>query len=79
MLAGTLNGVEMGLAGAGVPFTRGELMAAVDVLSNREITEHREASSVIGPYDPIPFDAAGSDQVDREAELAQFSHLRPRP
>jgi alanine-glyoxylate transaminase/serine-glyoxylate transaminase/serine-pyruvate transaminase len=34
MLAGTLSGVEMGMTVAGVPFTRGGLMAALDYLSN---------------------------------------------
>ena len=33
MLAGTLSGVEMGLAAAGVPFTRGGISAALDYLS----------------------------------------------
>ena len=33
MLAGTLGGVEMGLAAAGVPFTRGGVTAALDFLS----------------------------------------------
>jgi len=32
MLAGTLGGVEMGLAAAGVPFTRGGITAALDYL-----------------------------------------------
>jgi alanine-glyoxylate transaminase/serine-glyoxylate transaminase/serine-pyruvate transaminase len=35
MLAGTLGGVEMGLAAAGVPFTRGGVTAALDFLSSR--------------------------------------------
>jgi len=35
MLAGTLSGVEMGLADAGVPFRRGGLMAAVDFLTEK--------------------------------------------
>jgi alanine-glyoxylate transaminase/serine-glyoxylate transaminase/serine-pyruvate transaminase len=34
MLAGTLSGVEMGLAAAGVPFTRGGVTAALDSLVN---------------------------------------------
>ena len=34
MLAGTLSGVEMGLALAGVPFTRGGVAAALDYLSS---------------------------------------------
>jgi alanine-glyoxylate transaminase/serine-glyoxylate transaminase/serine-pyruvate transaminase len=34
MLAGTLGGVEMGLAAAGVPFTRGGVSAALDFLSS---------------------------------------------
>ncbi len=33
MLAGTLGGVEMGLAAAGVPFTRGGITAALDYLA----------------------------------------------
>ena len=33
MLAGTLSGVEMGLAAAGVPFTRGGVSAALDYLA----------------------------------------------
>jgi alanine-glyoxylate transaminase/serine-glyoxylate transaminase/serine-pyruvate transaminase len=33
MLAGTLSGVEMGLAAAGVPFTRGGVSAALDFLA----------------------------------------------
>ena len=32
MLAGTLSGVEMGLAAAGVPFTRGGVTAALEYL-----------------------------------------------
>jgi len=35
MLAGTLSGVEMGLACAGVPFTRGGVAAALDFLSSK--------------------------------------------
>jgi alanine-glyoxylate transaminase/serine-glyoxylate transaminase/serine-pyruvate transaminase len=35
MLAGTLSGVEMGLACAGVPFTRGGVMAALDYLTSK--------------------------------------------
>jgi alanine-glyoxylate transaminase/serine-glyoxylate transaminase/serine-pyruvate transaminase len=33
MLAGTLSGVEMGLAASGVPFTRGGITAALDYLA----------------------------------------------
>jgi alanine-glyoxylate transaminase / serine-glyoxylate transaminase / serine-pyruvate transaminase len=33
MLAGTLAGVEMGLALAGVPFTKGGMRAALDHLA----------------------------------------------
>lgn len=33
MLAGTLSGIEMGLAAAGVPFTRGGVTAAIEFLS----------------------------------------------
>jgi alanine-glyoxylate transaminase/serine-glyoxylate transaminase/serine-pyruvate transaminase len=33
MLAGTLSGVEMGLAAAGVPFKRGGILAALDYLT----------------------------------------------
>ena len=33
MLAGTLSGVEMGLAAAGAPFTRGGITAALDYLA----------------------------------------------
>jgi alanine-glyoxylate transaminase/serine-glyoxylate transaminase/serine-pyruvate transaminase len=33
MLAGTLSGVEMGLAAAGVPFERGGVSAALDYLA----------------------------------------------
>jgi len=35
MLAGTLSGVEMGLAIAGVPFSRGGIAAALDFLSSK--------------------------------------------
>ena len=35
MLAGTLSGVEMWMAVAGVPFTKGGVMAALDCLSNK--------------------------------------------
>jgi alanine-glyoxylate transaminase/serine-glyoxylate transaminase/serine-pyruvate transaminase len=35
MLAGTLSGVEMGLAAAGVPFTRGGVTAALDYLGGQ--------------------------------------------
>ena len=34
MLAGTLSGVEMGLAAAGIPFTRGGINAALDYLAS---------------------------------------------
>jgi alanine-glyoxylate transaminase / serine-glyoxylate transaminase / serine-pyruvate transaminase len=34
MLAGTLSGVEMGLALSGVPFTRGGVAAALDFLGS---------------------------------------------
>ena len=37
MLAGTLGGVEMGLAAAGVPFTRGGVTAALDYLAGRPL------------------------------------------
>jgi alanine-glyoxylate transaminase/serine-glyoxylate transaminase/serine-pyruvate transaminase len=33
MLAGTLSGIEMGLAASGVPFTRGGVTAALDYLA----------------------------------------------
>ena len=36
MLAGTLSGVEMGLALAGVPFQRGGVTAALDYLAKGE-------------------------------------------
>ena len=35
MLAGTLCGVEMGLSLAGIPYTKGGVMAAIDFLSDR--------------------------------------------
>jgi len=35
MLAATLSGVEMGLATAGVPFTRGGVVAALEYLSSK--------------------------------------------
>ncbi|HEY2908186.1 MAG TPA: aminotransferase class V-fold PLP-dependent enzyme [Vicinamibacterales bacterium] len=35
MLAGTLSGVEMGLASSGVPFTRGGVAAALEFLANQ--------------------------------------------
>jgi alanine-glyoxylate transaminase/serine-glyoxylate transaminase/serine-pyruvate transaminase len=35
MLAGTLSGLEMGLALAGVPFTKGGVLAALDYLATR--------------------------------------------
>jgi alanine-glyoxylate transaminase/serine-glyoxylate transaminase/serine-pyruvate transaminase len=34
MLAGTLSGVEMGLAIAGIPFTKGGINAALDYLAS---------------------------------------------
>ena len=34
MLAGTLGGVEMGLAVAGVPFRRGGVTAALDYIAS---------------------------------------------
>jgi alanine-glyoxylate transaminase/serine-glyoxylate transaminase/serine-pyruvate transaminase len=37
MLAGTLSGVEMGLAAAGVPFTRGGIIAALDYLAGERV------------------------------------------
>ena len=36
MLAGTLSGVEMGLAASGVPFTPGGVTAALDYLAGHE-------------------------------------------
>jgi alanine-glyoxylate transaminase/serine-glyoxylate transaminase/serine-pyruvate transaminase len=46
MLAGTLGGVEMGLAAAGVPFTRGGVTAALEYLASataqRLTAEHAE-------------------------------------
>jgi alanine-glyoxylate transaminase/serine-glyoxylate transaminase/serine-pyruvate transaminase len=36
MLAGTLSGVEMGLALAGVPFRKGGVQAAIDYLEGNE-------------------------------------------
>jgi alanine-glyoxylate transaminase/serine-glyoxylate transaminase/serine-pyruvate transaminase len=36
MLAGTLSGVEMGLALAGVPFKKGGVQAAIDYLAGNE-------------------------------------------
>ena len=39
MLIGTLGGVELGLAAAGVPFTRGGVDAALARLSARETVE----------------------------------------
>ena len=45
MLAGTLGGVEMGLAAAGVPFTRGGVTAALDYLAGSRLErEGREAA-----------------------------------
>jgi alanine-glyoxylate transaminase/serine-glyoxylate transaminase/serine-pyruvate transaminase len=38
MLAGTLSGVEMGLIGAGIPFNKGGINAALDYLANNPIT-----------------------------------------
>lgn len=38
MLAGTLSGVEMGLALSGVPFTRGGVMAALDYLASSVVS-----------------------------------------
>jgi alanine-glyoxylate transaminase/serine-glyoxylate transaminase/serine-pyruvate transaminase len=35
MLAGTLCGVEMGLSLAGIPYSKGGVMAALDFLSGR--------------------------------------------
>jgi alanine-glyoxylate transaminase / serine-glyoxylate transaminase / serine-pyruvate transaminase len=37
MLAGTLGGVEMGLAASGVPFNRGGVTAALDFLSSARL------------------------------------------
>jgi alanine-glyoxylate transaminase/serine-glyoxylate transaminase/serine-pyruvate transaminase len=36
MLAGTLSGVEMGLALAGIPFKKGGVQAAIDYLAGNE-------------------------------------------
>jgi alanine-glyoxylate transaminase/serine-glyoxylate transaminase/serine-pyruvate transaminase len=41
-LAGTLCGVEMGLAASGVPFTRGGVNAALDFLADTSATSHHE-------------------------------------
>jgi alanine-glyoxylate transaminase / serine-glyoxylate transaminase / serine-pyruvate transaminase len=43
MLAGTLAGVELTLAAAGVPFRRGGVAAALDALSATEIAEETDA------------------------------------
>jgi alanine-glyoxylate transaminase/serine-glyoxylate transaminase/serine-pyruvate transaminase len=42
MLAGTLCGVEMGLAAAGVPFKRGGVDAALEYLGQTSATSHHE-------------------------------------
>src|SRR5204862_994162 len=51
MLAGTLSGVEMGLAAAGVPFTRGGTTAALEYLAEcnpaREETSPLRASQAL--------------------------------
>jgi alanine-glyoxylate transaminase/serine-glyoxylate transaminase/serine-pyruvate transaminase len=39
MLAGTLSGVEMGLAASGVPFTRGGVTAALDYLAREGVED----------------------------------------
>jgi len=38
MLAGTLSGVEMGLIGAGIPFDKGGINAALEYLANNPVT-----------------------------------------
>jgi len=44
MLIGTLGGVELGLAAAGVPFTRGGVAAALALLSSRVLVEDAAVS-----------------------------------
>ena len=44
MLIGTLGGVELGLAAAGVPFTRGGVDAALALLSSRAPVEDAAVS-----------------------------------
>jgi len=44
MLIGTLGGVELGLAAAGVPFTRGGVDAALALLSSRTLVEDSAVS-----------------------------------
>ena len=63
MLAGTLCGVEMGLAAAGVPFTRGGVIAALDYLA------WRAAGHTVGRNPPLPslppFPLSGCDPALR--------------
>ena len=44
MLIGTLGGVELGLAAAGVPFKRGGVDAALALLSSRTLVEDAAVS-----------------------------------
>jgi alanine-glyoxylate transaminase/serine-glyoxylate transaminase/serine-pyruvate transaminase len=44
MLAGTLGGVEMGLAGAGVPFAKGGVIAALDYLAATDAGRDQRAA-----------------------------------
>jgi alanine-glyoxylate transaminase / serine-glyoxylate transaminase / serine-pyruvate transaminase len=48
MLAGTLAGVEMGLARAGVPHNKGGVQAALDFLSGRTAEEEHRVSARVG-------------------------------
>lgn len=57
MLAGTLGGVEMGLAAAGVPFTRGGVTAALDFLSSS--SAGLQACRDRGPACPEPHRGEG--------------------
>jgi len=49
MLVGTLGGVEMGLAAAGVPFTRGGVAAALDYLAASSTDSVRESAPRVPP------------------------------
>jgi len=48
MLAGTLAGVEMGLARAGVPHNKGGVQAALDFLSGRVAEEEHRVRARVG-------------------------------
>ena len=57
MLAGTLSGVEMGLAAAGVPYSRGGVQVALDYLSGATAAQDDSAAGQSASLGAVPVQA----------------------